>query len=84
MENNPQASGPDSELCQLLEKTSNRFVDDIWYKNDPRYLNCWIQYLKCAGKLTKEHFTYLNNNGIGIGLAAFYEEYAEVMETMEW
>ena len=46
MANYSQASGSHSRLLQLLESASYRFVNDIRYKNDPRYLRCWIQYSK--------------------------------------
>ncbi|CAB4445658.1 unnamed protein product [Rhizophagus irregularis] len=82
MENYPQAFGPHSRVCQLLEIASNKFVNDARYKNDPRYLRCWLQYSKHVGK-HKELFAFLKSNGIGLDLATFYEEYAEIMETMK-
>ncbi|GES85253.1 hypothetical protein RCL_jg18070.t1 [Rhizophagus clarus] len=82
MENYPQAFGPHSRVCQLLETASNSFVNDTRYKNDPRYLRCWLQYSKHVGK-HKELFAFLKSNGIGLDLATFYEEYAELMETMK-
>ena len=83
MENYPQAFGTHSRVCQLLEHASNSFVNDMRYKNDPRYLRCWLQYSKHAGKL-KELFEFLKTNGIGLDLATYYEEYAELTEMMKW
>ncbi|CAI2174175.1 216_t:CDS:2 [Funneliformis geosporum] len=82
MENYPQASGPHSKVCQLLERASNSFINDARYKNDPRYLRCWLQYSKHVRRL-KEHFAFLKSNGIGLDLATYYEEYAELMEEMK-
>ncbi|CAG8610442.1 16718_t:CDS:2 [Funneliformis mosseae] len=82
MENYPQASGPHSKVCQLLERASNSFINDARYKNDPRYLRCWLQYSKHIRRL-KEHFAFLKSNGIGLDLATYYEEYAELMEEMK-
>jgi hypothetical protein len=83
MENYPQAFGPHSRVCKLLELASNSFVDDTRYKNDPRYLRCWLQYSKHVEK-HKELFAFLKSNGIGLDLATFYEEHAELMEAMKW
>ncbi len=74
MANYSQVSG----LYQLLESASYRFVNDVWYKNDLRYLRCWIQYSKHVEN-PKAFFALLNSNEIGLDLAMFYEEYAEVL-----
>ncbi|CAG8760120.1 1888_t:CDS:1, partial [Acaulospora colombiana] len=79
MENYPQGQTSQSNLVQLLERASKTFVKDTRYKNDPRYLKCWLQYSKLVGQ-TKELFMFLKVNGIGMDLAAYYEAYAELME----
>lgn len=79
MENYPQGQNPQSNLIQLFERALKAFVHDARYKNDPRYLRCWMQYSKFIGQ-SKEFFIFLKVNGIGMDLAAYYEEYAEFME----
>ncbi|CAG8521237.1 6112_t:CDS:2 [Diversispora eburnea] len=81
MENYPQGQNPQSNLIQLFERALKEFVHDTRYKNDPRYLRCWIQYSKFIGQ-SKEFFIFLKVNGIGMDLAAYYEEYAEFMERL--
>ncbi|CAG8546661.1 10350_t:CDS:2 [Racocetra fulgida] len=80
IENYPQGQTPQSNLVQLLERASLSFVNDSRYKSDPRYLRCWLQYANFIGK-TKQLFDFLKINEIGINLAAYYEEYAELLET---
>ncbi|CAG8804116.1 33969_t:CDS:2 [Gigaspora margarita] len=82
MENYPQGQTPQSNLIQLLERASLSFVNDSRYKSDPRYLRCWLQYASFVGK-TKQLFDFLKANEIGLNLAAYYEEYAELLESME-
>ncbi|CAG8711797.1 10234_t:CDS:1, partial [Cetraspora pellucida] len=82
IENYPQGQTPQSNLVQLLERASLSFINDSRYKNDPRYLRCWLQYANFVGK-TNQLFDFLKINEIGINLAAYYEEYAELLESME-
>ncbi|RIB13826.1 Mad3/BUB1 homology region 1-domain-containing protein [Gigaspora rosea] len=82
MENYPQGQTPQSNLIQLLERASLSFINDSRYKSDPRYLRCWLQYASFVGK-TKQLFDFLKVNEIGLNLAAYYEEYAELLESME-
>ncbi|CAG8784367.1 23024_t:CDS:2, partial [Dentiscutata erythropus] len=82
IENYPQGQTPQSNLIQLLERASLSFVNDSRYKSDPRYLRCWLQYASFVGK-TNQLFDFLKTNEIGLNLAAYYEEYAELLESME-
>jgi checkpoint serine/threonine-protein kinase len=71
---------PQSQLHLLLERATKTFVGDARYKNDPRYLKIWMQYIQLFSDAKRETFVYLSRHGIGEGLALFYEEYAAFLE----
>ncbi|KAI8068044.1 Mad3/BUB1 homology region 1-domain-containing protein [Gongronella butleri] len=82
METFPQGDSRESKMADLYERAAQQFKDDDRYKSDPRYLNCWMQYLTwCVDK--KEVFLYLMRKNIGTGLALFYERYAEMFESQK-
>lgn len=78
----PQGPNHDSNLVPLLEQATRRFKDDVRYRNDPRYLRCWLLYANYV-KEPKEIFVYLMGNDIGTQLAALYEDYATLLEKMQ-
>ena len=70
----------DSQLRPLLERATKAFQNTSHYKNDPRYLKLWIQYIRLFSDAPREIFAYLARHGIGEGLALFYEEFAAWLE----
>ncbi len=71
---------PQSQLLTLLERATKSFIGSAQYKNDPRYLKLWLQYIGFFSDAPRETFMYLSRHGIGEGLALFYEEYAAWLE----
>lgn len=77
--NYPQGHNQESDLRGLLEETTARFEKHTQYKNDARYLRCWIQYIQYADQ-PKQVYRELMNKGIGQDLALFYEAYGDYLE----
>lgn len=77
----PSGHTAESGLMQLLERATQEFVNDVDYKNDPRYLRLWIQYAKEFSDAPREVFAYLIRHDIGQKRALFYEEYAALLES---
>ncbi|KAL2270115.1 hypothetical protein VTJ83DRAFT_2299 [Remersonia thermophila] len=71
----------ESGLHTLLERATKAFVTSAQYKNDPRYLKMWLQYIGFFSDAPREAFVFLSRHGIGEGLALYYEEYAAWLET---
>ncbi|KAI4155505.1 MAG: hypothetical protein LQ340_000958 [Diploschistes diacapsis] len=71
---------PDSQLRPLLERATKAFQSSALYKNDPRYLKLWLQYIHLFSDAPRETFVYLARHNIGEGLALFYEEFAAWLE----
>lgn len=71
---------PESQLRQLLERATKAFQSFNHYKNDPRYLKLWLQYIRLFSDAPRETFAYLARHNIGEGLALFYEEFAGWLE----
>ena len=71
---------PDSQLRPLLERATKAFQSLPHYKNDPRYLKLWLNYISLFSDAPKETFAYLARHCIGEGLALFYEEFAAWLE----
>ena len=71
---------PESQLRPLLERATKAFQSVQHYKNDPRYLKLWLNYIRLFSDAPKETFAYLARHNIGEGLALFYEEYAAWLE----
>ncbi len=74
---------PESKLRPLLERATKAFQSAIHYKNDPRYLKLWLNYIRFFSDSPRETFTYLARHSIGEGLALFYEEFAAWLEGAE-
>ncbi|KAL1842378.1 hypothetical protein VTJ49DRAFT_5443 [Mycothermus thermophilus] len=70
----------ESGLHTLLERATKAFVTSAQYKNDPRYLKMWLQYIGFFSDAPREAFVFLSRHGIGEGLALYYEEYAAWLE----
>ncbi|KAG9288280.1 hypothetical protein G9A89_021311 [Geosiphon pyriformis] len=79
IENYPQGHNHDSNLIPLFEHTVRTFQDDIRYKNDARYLKYWLQYAKYVDE-PRDVFVFLDRKDIGMNFAAYYEEYATLLE----
>lgn len=75
----PQGGNTESGLLALLERCTSCFRDTSFYKNDPRYLKVWLEYLQYSD-LPREIFVYLAKKRIGSELALFYEEFAKYLE----
>ncbi|KAM4059349.1 kinase [Hirsutella rhossiliensis] len=71
---------PQSQLHTLLERATKAFISSAQYKNDPRYLKLWMQYIHFFSDSPREAYLFLSRHGIGEGLALFYEEYAAWLE----
>ena len=71
---------PDSQLRPLLERATKAFQSATHYKNDPRYLKLWLNYIRLFSDAPRETFAYLARHNIGEGLALFYEEFAAWLE----
>ena len=71
---------PESQLRPLLERATKAFQSTPHYKNDPRYLKLWLNYIRFFSDSPRETFAYLARNSIGDGLALFYEEFAAWLE----
>ncbi|RKP08328.1 mitotic checkpoint complex, partial [Thamnocephalis sphaerospora] len=80
IDNYPQGHNHDSNLVPLLEQCTRTFHQDKRYQNDPRYLRCWLLYAENV-KDPQLIFKYLEANNIGQDLAAYYEEYATLLES---
>lgn len=76
--NFPQGNTP--ELTELLEKCTSHFRDCPYYKNDPRYLKVWMEYIKLSDS-PREIFVYLSNKDIGTQLATYYEHFATYLQS---
>ena len=71
---------PESGLLPLLERATKTFLTSPMYKNDPRYLKMWLLYIRLFADSPRETYAYLAKQGIGEGLALFYEEFAAWLE----
>jgi len=71
---------PQSQLHTLLERATKAFVGAAQYKNDPRYVKLWLQYIGFFSDAPREAFVFLSRHAIGETLALFYEEYAAWLE----
>lgn len=81
LETYPSAQAtPQSQLHTLLERATKAFIGSPQYKNDPRYLKLWMHYTHFFSDAPRETYLFLSRQGIGEGLALFYEEYAAWLE----
>ncbi|KAL8874248.1 MAG: hypothetical protein Q9174_000404 [Haloplaca sp. 1 TL-2023] len=71
---------PESQLRPLLERATKAFQSQPHYKNDPRYLKLWLNYIRFFSDAPRETFAYLARHNIGEGLALFYEEFGAWLE----
>lgn len=78
-DNYPQGANSESGLVSLLERCTSYFRDTEYYKNDPRYLKVWLEYINYSDS-PREIFIYLSKKEIGNKLALFYEEFAKYLE----
>ncbi|CDR47939.1 CYFA0S40e00144g1_1 [Cyberlindnera fabianii] len=79
IKNFPSGRSVESGLLPLLERCTSHFKDDVVYKNDPRFLKVWLQYVKYSEN-PRDIFVYLARKEIGRQLALYYEEYANYYE----
>lgn len=77
--NFPQGAKTSSGLFGLLERCASRFRDISLYKNDPRYLKVWLEYIDYHDT-PRDAYIYLATKKIGVQLALFYEEFARHLE----
>lgn len=69
----------ESELIQLLERTTHDFKDDSYYKNEIRYFKVWLEYITYSDH-PGDVFNYLLKKRIGSELSIFYEKYSQFFE----
>ncbi|KAG7193148.1 uncharacterized protein KQ657_000902 [Scheffersomyces spartinae] len=80
----PLGANTESGLLRLLEKCTSSFRDVGHYKNDPRYLKIWLEYVRFA-ESKRDIFIYLAKKEIGSQLALYYEEFARhLIEIDKW
>ncbi|KAF4123339.1 checkpoint serine/threonine-protein kinase [Geosmithia morbida] len=72
---------PQSQLHTVLERATKTFISSGQYKNDPRYLKMWLQYIHFFTDAPRETYVFLSRHGIGERLALYYEEYAGWLES---
>lgn len=72
---------PASQLHTVLERGTKAFLSSPQYRNDPRYLRLWLQYIAFFADAPRETFVFLSRHGVGETLALFYEEYAGWLES---
>ncbi|KAL1615029.1 protein kinase [Diplodia seriata] len=77
----PNPTSQQSQLLPLLERATKAFLKSPHYKNDPRYLKLWLNYIKLFSDEPRQTFAFLARHNIGDGLALFYEEFAAYLET---
>lgn len=82
VENFPSGNSHDSGLLHLLERATREFLHEEQYKNDPRYVKLWIQYIQNHSDAPREAFAYIARHNIGQRLALFYEEFAALLESI--
>lgn len=70
-----------SQLLPLLERATKTFLTSTHVHNDARYVKMWLQYIKYFHESPRETYIFMARNGIGEGLALFYEEYAAWLES---
>lgn len=76
-------STPQSQLLPLIERATKAFLQSSDYKNDPRYLKLWLNYIRFFSDTPRETFAFLARHSIGEHLALFYEEFAAWLEGNE-
>ncbi|GAA6019370.1 hypothetical protein JCM11491_000915 [Sporobolomyces phaffii] len=79
--NYPAGASAANKLVPVLEDTTRRFLADARYTNDPRYFRLWAHYAKNM-ESPEECYRFLFAKGIAEKLAALYEEYAKVLESV--
>ncbi|XP_076128972.1 mitotic checkpoint serine/threonine-protein kinase BUB1 beta [Alosa pseudoharengus] len=69
----------DKNLCAVLERAVQKFVDDKKFYDDPRYVDMWI---KLAQNSTQplNMFNYMQTEGIGVQQAALYTAWSNALE----
>ncbi|KAJ3039026.1 hypothetical protein HK097_002965, partial [Rhizophlyctis rosea] len=80
LQQNYPSGHPDYMKC--LETAVRRFKKDARYRNDVRYLKMWMGVAMRAAEPV-EVFKYMSINEIGQDLGSYYEEYANLMETLK-
>ncbi|KAF4554588.1 Checkpoint serine/threonine-protein kinase bub1-like protein [Elsinoe fawcettii] len=76
----PDPASPNAGLCGVLERVTKSLLKRGEYKNDVRYLRLWLRYVRFFAEQPREVFVYLSRNGVGEGLALYYEEFAGWLE----
>lgn len=75
----PQGHNQESDLFELVREATTRFQNSEQYKNDVRYLRCWMKYADML-KEPGEVFQLVSKYKIGQMLAMYYEKYAAYLE----
>lgn len=68
-----------SHIIPLLESTTRRFIEDLRYQQDVRYLRLWVQFARQIER-REEIWAFLESRSIGTNHAQFYEEWAIALE----
>ena len=79
--NYPAGASAANKLVPVLEETTRKFLLDGRYTNDPRYFRLWAHYAKNM-ESPEDCYRFLFAKGIAEKLAALYEEYAKVLESV--
>ncbi|ODV89061.1 hypothetical protein CANCADRAFT_28450 [Tortispora caseinolytica NRRL Y-17796] len=75
----PEGSNVKSGLISLLERCTHTLRDLPQYKNDPRFLRVWLEYIQYSDA-PREAFNFMMQKEIGKYLAGYYENYASWLE----
>ncbi|OIR58550.1 MAG: Checkpoint serine/threonine-protein kinase BUB1 [Amphiamblys sp. WSBS2006] len=67
------------EYRQALQDCALGFSDDARYKNDPRYIRCFVQYAGVS-ESQEEVYLFMRDKGIGTSVGLYYEQYSRVLE----
>lgn len=76
----PEGPNSSNHLINVLERCTRLLKDDSRYRNDPRFLRCWIHYAHLV-RDPREIFAFLECQQMFTGLALMYEEYSAVLES---
>ncbi|XP_033632493.1 mitotic checkpoint serine/threonine-protein kinase BUB1-like [Asterias rubens] len=74
------SGGKESNLQVLLEKCVAAFKNEQRYKNDVRYVGCWIKLANSFLDNPLEVFQFMRDQSIGTVLSVFYEAWSWELE----
>jgi hypothetical protein len=67
------------EVLGVFQRCTKEFLNDVRYKNDPRYCRIWIQYADLCQD-PSDVFAFMRANCIAVGLALFWTSWSFVLD----